>query len=99
MRYLTADFGSTYTKLTAIDTDTASVVGTSTAFTTIETDVMDGFRSALSALTDKIGAFDYYRLLCCSSAAGGLKMVALGLVPLLSSSQPLRTANGVGIIW
>ena len=71
MRYLTADFGSTYTKLTAIDTDTASVVGTSTAFTTIETDVMDGFRSALSALADKIGAFDYDRLLCCSSAADG----------------------------
>ena len=44
MRYLTADFGSTYTKLTAIDTDTASVVGTSTAFTTIETDVIDGFQ-------------------------------------------------------
>ena len=96
MRYLTADFGSTYTKLTAIDTDTASVVGTSTAFTTIETDVMDGFRSALSALTDKIGVFDYDRLLCCSSAAGGLKMVALGLVPELTAKAARMAASSAG---
>lgn len=96
MRYLTADFGSTYTKLTAIETDTASVVGTSTAFTTIETDVMDGFRSALSALTDKIGAFDYDRLLCCSSAAGGLKMVALGLVPELTAKAARMAASSAG---
>lgn len=96
MRYLTADFGSTYTKLTAIDTDTASVIGTSAAFTTIETDIVDGFRSALSALTDKIGSFDYDRLLCCSSAAGGLKMVALGLVPELTAKAARMAASSAG---
>ena len=44
MKYLIADFCSTYTKLTAIDSDTATVLGTSLAFTTIETDVIEGFR-------------------------------------------------------
>ena len=36
MKYLTVDFGSTYTKLTAIDTEIGNVIGTAAAFTTIE---------------------------------------------------------------
>mgnify|MGYP001230980079 FL=1 len=86
MNILTADIGSTYTKLVAINTEECSVIATSSAFTTIETDVMDGFRNALQKLEHKIGSkFEYDELLCCSSAAGGLKMVALGLVPELTA--------------
>ncbi len=96
MKYLTADFGSTYTKLTAIDSDSAEVLGTSLAFTTIETDVVEGFRSALSRLEAKIGSFDYDKLLCCSSAAGGLKMVALGLVPELTAKAARMAASSAG---
>lgn len=40
MNILTADIGSTYTKLTAIDATTKKILATSVAFTTIETDVM-----------------------------------------------------------
>ena len=47
MKILTVDVGSTYTKLTAIDSDTRSILGTAQAFTTIETDVMQGFENAL----------------------------------------------------
>ena len=36
------DFGSTYTKLTAVDVDAEEILGTSQAFTTIETDINDG---------------------------------------------------------
>ena len=50
MRYLTADFGSTYTKVTAIDTDVPEIVGTGSAFTTIETDVMEGLHNAFTEL-------------------------------------------------
>ena len=50
MKILTVDVGSTYTKLTAIDSDRRSVLGTAQAFTTIETDVMQGFETALALL-------------------------------------------------
>lgn len=96
MNILTADFGSTYTKLTAIDTVNSTILGTSTAFTTIETNVMDGFNNAMSKLEAKIGKFEYEELLCCSSAAGGLKMVALGLVPELTAKAAKMAASSAG---
>lgn len=93
---LTVDFGSTYTKLTAIDTINAQVLGTASAFTTIETDVMDGFNVALSNLESRMPNFKYDDLLCCSSAAGGLKMVALGLVPELTAKAAKMAASSAG---
>lgn len=96
MNILTADFGSTYTKLTAINTAQGAILGTSAAFTTIETNVMDGFRAALRKLEAKIGAFRHDELLCCSSAAGGLKMVALGLVPELTAKAAKMAASSAG---
>ncbi|POY36624.1 DNA mismatch repair protein MutL [Solitalea longa] len=96
MKFLTADFGSTYTKLTAIDSSEARIVGTANAFTTIETDIMDGFRAALADLEMKVGKFPYDKLLCCSSAGGGLKMVALGLVPELTSKAAKLAASSAG---
>lgn len=96
MKYLTADFGSTYTKLTAIDADKAQILATSSAFTTIDSDVMEGYNNALQQLEYKIGKFDYDQLLCCSSAAGGLKMVALGLVPELTAKAAKMAASSAG---
>ena len=52
MNILTVDVGSTYTKLTAIDGDQRRILGTSQAFTTIETDVMQGFQEAFERLTE-----------------------------------------------
>ena len=96
MKYLTADFGSTYTKLTAINASAAEIMGTSTAFTTIDTDVLEGYNIAFQQLEDKIGSFKYDQLLCCSSAAGGLKMVALGLVPELTAKAAKMAASSAG---
>lgn len=96
MNLLTADIGSTYTKLTAIDTIKQKIVGTSASFTTIETDVMEGFRSAYQKLEQAIGKFPYDELLCCSSAAGGLKMTALGLVPDLTAKAARLAAASAG---
>lgn len=50
---LLTDFGSTYTKLTAVDVDTARVLGTAAAYTTVQTDVNDGFSAALRQLEEK----------------------------------------------
>lgn len=96
MKILSADIGSTYTKLVAIDTAEERVVATSSAFTTIETDVMEGFDNALQILQEKTGGFEYDELLCCSSAAGGLKMVALGLVPELTAKAAKLAAASAG---
>lgn len=96
MNILTVDFGSTYTKLTAINAADAVILGTSSAFTTVDTDIIYGFNRALCALEDRIGAFRYDRLLCCSSAGGGLKMVALGLVPELTAKAARLAASSAG---
>lgn len=96
MIYLTADIGSTYTKLVAIDTLSGSIIGTACAFTTIETDVREGFYAALNKLESSAGKLAYDQLLCCSSAAGGLKMVALGLVPELTAKAARLAASSAG---
>lgn len=96
MKYLAVDFGSTYTKLTAINTEKAIIQGTASAFTTIDTDIMNGFDTALRKLEQSIGKFDYDQLLCCSSAGGGLKMVALGLVPELTAKAAKMAASSAG---
>lgn len=96
MNILTVDFGSTYTKLTLIDTAEAVIVGTANAFTTIDTDIIHGFNDAVSQLTQKIGTFTYDQLLCCSSAGGGLKMIALGLVPELTAQAARLAASSAG---
>ena len=101
MKILTVDIGSTFTKLTAVDGDARCVIGTAQSFTTIETDVMDGFGKAWAALTEKregnpCADFRYDELLVCSSAAGGLKMVALGLVPDLTVKAARTAASNAG---
>lgn len=96
MIYLTADIGSTYTKLVATDIESCKVLGASCAFTTIETDVREGFNNALRNMEAQIGEFSYDKLICCSSAAGGLKMVALGLVPELTAKAARLAAASAG---
>lgn len=96
MHYLTVDFGSTYTKLTLIDVANAKIVATASAFTTITTDVLDGFNNAWQKILAQHPDAHYDRLLSCSSAAGGLKMVALGLVPSLTSKAAKMAASSAG---
>ena len=96
MHYLTVDFGSTYTKLTLIDVAHAEIVATASAFTTITTDVLEGFNNAWQKILAQQPDAHYDRLLSCSSAAGGLKMVALGLVPSLTSKAAKMAASSAG---
>lgn len=96
MKYLLVDFGSTYTKLTAIDEDTNSIIGTSKAITTVETDILDGYVHALNDLESIVGKIDYDDIKACSSAAGGLKMAAIGLVEELTVEAAKRACLGAG---
>ncbi|HBI57018.1 MAG TPA: DNA mismatch repair protein MutL, partial [Firmicutes bacterium] len=87
--YLLADVGSTWTKLTAVD-DTGSVVARASAPTTVSTDIMQGFNAALMEIRIQAGSNED-KIYACSSAAGGLAMIACGLVPDLTG-QAARLA-------
>ena len=85
---LLIDFGSTYTKLTAVDVEGESILGTAQSFTTIQTDIGDGLQDALRLLQEKTGPVQFAETYACSSAAGGLRMVTSGLVPELTLLLP-----------
>ncbi len=90
--FLCADVGSTFTKLTAVDVEARKIIGTAKSFTTIESNVMDGCRKALDELRAQCGPLVFEKKLAASSAAGGLKMIAVGLVPDLTA-QAARMAS------
>ncbi len=94
--YLTVDFGSTFTKLTAVDVEEKKIIGTAKSFTTIETDVRDGFNKALEELYKNFGNMNFEKKLASSSAAGGLKMVSVGLVPDLTAKASRLAATSAG---
>ena len=93
---LLIDFGSTYTKVTAVDVDGESVLGTAQSFTTIETDINDGLHNALALLEEKTGKLSFAETYACSSAAGGLRMVTSGLVPELTGEAAKMASLGAG---
>lgn len=93
---LLIDFGSTYTKVTAVDTDTETILGNASSYTTVETDINDGLTNALKKLEEKTGPIEYAETLACSSAAGGLRMMASGLVPDLTTKAATMATLGAG---
>ena len=93
---LLIDFGSTYTKLTAVDLDSEQVLGTAQSFTTIFTDINDGLSNALALLEEKTGKLEFQETYACSSAAGGLRMVTSGLVPELTGEAAKMASLGAG---
>jgi len=95
---LLVDFGSTYTKVTAADLEKEEIIGWTQAHTTVDTDIASGLSRALSNLSGKyeIEADKVDVRYACSSAAGGLKMAAIGLVPELTLEAARRAALGAG---
>ena len=93
---LLIDFGSTYTKLTAVDLDSETVLGTAQSFTTIQTDINDGLNNGLKLLEEKIGKVEFQETYACSSAAGGLRMITSGLVPELTGEAAKMASLGAG---
>ena len=93
---LLIDFGSTYTKVTAVDVEEEQVLGTAQSFTTIQTDINDGLNNALEILRQKTGPLEFSETYACSSAAGGLRMVTSGLVPELTGEAAKLASLGAG---
>ena len=93
---LLIDFGSTYTKLTAVDVEGEKILGTAAAYTTVQTDINDGLSEGLKRLEEKTGKLDFVQCFACSSAAGGLRMVTSGLVPELTGEAAKLASLGAG---
>ena len=93
---LLIDFGSTYTKVTAVDLDSEALLGTAASYTTIQTDINDGLTNAVKKLEEKTGKLDFVARYACSSAAGGLRMVTSGLVPELTAEAAKMASLGAG---
>jgi uncharacterized protein (TIGR01319 family) len=91
------DFGSTFTKVVLIDLDNLLVVGRTQRPSTVDTDITIALSAALEGIKTMLGREVPYRYkLATSSAAGGLKMAAIGLVPDLTVEAAKRAALGAG---
>lgn len=94
---LLIDFGSTYTKLRAIDLDDVRILGSGQGPSTVRSDVTIGMRAALADLEANVGRLPLFRYrLASSSAAGGLRMVTIGLVRELTAEAARQAALGAG---
>lgn len=94
---LLIDFGSTYTKLRAIDLPARRILGAGQGPSTVTTDITIGMNAALADLGRRLGGLPRFRYrLASSSAAGGLRMVTVGLVRELTAEAARRAALGAG---
>lgn len=93
---LLADFGSTYTKLTAVEAESGRLLGTAQHPTTISTDVLQGYDAARDALTGILNNPTFGTVLGCSSAGGGLRLAVVGLEPDLTADAARKAALNAG---
>lgn len=94
---LLIDFGSTWTKLRAVDVETGALIGTAQGPSTVTTDINIGLDAALVALSRAMHGLPAFAVrLASSSAAGGLRMVTVGLVRELTAEAARQAALGAG---
>ena len=94
---LLIDFGSTYTKLVAVDSDAREIIGTAQSPTTVETDIGNGLLNARMRLESRTGPLpNVTAIRACSSAAGGLRIIVSGLVEELTAKAARLAALGGG---
>ena len=92
------DFGSTFTKVVAIDLAAEEIVARSRVPSTVETDITIGLQMAYRQIGTQLKStsLDPSSALACSSAAGGLRMVCVGFVPEYTSEAANLAALGAG---
>lgn len=92
-----ADFGSTYTKVSLVEPEEGRLLGRAEAPTTIGTDLMEGYAAALEAAKAAAGcAVSIDERVAASSAGGGLKVAAVGLVADLTAAAARQAALNAG---
>ena len=90
------DFGSTYTKLRAVDVEGGAIVASAQGPSTVTRDVNIGLDAALARLDHALPGARFRWRLASSSAAGGLRMVTVGLVRELTAEAARQAALGAG---
>lgn len=92
-----ADFGSTYTKVRLVDPAQGELLARAEAPTTVATDLMEGYAAALRAARGSLGAsLAIDEQLAVSSAGGGLRVAAVGLVADLTAAAARQAALNAG---
>lgn len=91
-----ADFGSTYTKVRLVDSAEGKLLARAEAPTSIGTDLIDGYASALELAKAEAGTTAIDHQLAVSSAGGGLRVAALGLVDDLTAAAARQAALNAG---
>jgi len=93
----TADFGSTYTKVRLVEREGGRLLAAAQAPTTIGTDLMEGYAEALGAARAELGGpVELEAELAASSAGGGLRVAAIGLVADLTAAAAHQAALNAG---
>jgi uncharacterized protein (TIGR01319 family) len=95
---LFVDFGSTFTKLVAFDLEAEELLGRVQVPSTVDHDITVGLEQAFELLSEvvPIGESERHQAVACSSAAGGLRVVCVGLVPEYTTEAGRRAALGAG---
>jgi uncharacterized protein (TIGR01319 family) len=97
-RRLFVDFGSTFTKLVAFDLESEELLARVQVPSTVERDITVGLEEAFERLSGLMSITEAERrqTVACSSAAGGLRLVCVGLVPEYTTEAGRRAALGAG---
>ena len=95
---LLIDFGSSFTKVIAIDPGENKIIARSQVPSTVDKDITIGLKQALEKIDIAAHTNGQTKsdALACSSAAGGLRIVSIGFVPELTSEAAKRAALGAG---
>src|SRR6476659_3694157 len=89
-----ADFGSTYTKVRLVDPEEGRLLARAEAPTSIGTDLMEGYAAALRTATESAGGqVAIEQQLAVSSAGGGLRVAAVGLVADMTAAAARQAAR------
>jgi uncharacterized protein (TIGR01319 family) len=92
---LIVDIGSTFTKILAFRYNDGRLIASETVPTTSD-DVRQCLREGTTNLSDRAGLLGEAPAYVCSSAAGGLRIAIVGLVPALSLAAAEQAALGAG---
>lgn len=92
------DLGSTFTKAVAFNLEKEEIIGKAKAPSTVNIDVTIGLKSVLNEIYKQTGKKlkDFKVKRACSSAKGGLRIIAIGLIPDLTVEAAKRAALGAG---
>ena len=92
------DFGSTFTKAVAFDMESETLLARVQAPSTVDTDVSIGLQEVMDKLSDTVPVEGSHirKAVACSSAAGGLRMICIGLVPEYTTEAGRMAALGAG---